>query len=545
MSEKREHWSGNWGFLMALAGSAIGLGNIWKFPYVTGKYGGGAFVLVYLCCIMVIGLPILIGELTIGRTTGLNPIGAFAALCPKRSKLADLLGGIILLSGIALITFSQIGYGILVMLLGAVILYGGWKAIGLISGVITPFLILGYYGVVGGWTLIYAVKAVTGNLAFKTAAEAQAAFTPIQQAAPGTWWYVIGGQLAFMTLCGIILWFGVKKGIERCSKVLMPSLFVLLIVLILRSISLPGASAGIKFFLSPDFSKLSAEAVLVALGQAFYTLSLGMGISIVYGSYVRKETNLPKSVLQLIGLDTMVAMMAGLAIFPAVFAMGFEPAAGEGLVFQILPTAFNMIPGGLGSVWSSFFFIAVSIAALTSGISLMEVIVSVLIDYFKMKRWAAVLFSWSSISILGVFCSISMNSWKNIPWMEKGLTTLPDRELVSPGGGHGGFGICRLGLGCAQCRERNPQRRRARTGYEFLHPAFRHARRVRLRRLLQTYFHTGVGLGLFHPFHHAGQRHVRVPEHDGSHQVQLRTKFRRAEAEKTRISFPPFPIPSF
>ena len=159
MSEKREHWSGNWGFLMALAGSAIGLGNIWKFPYVTGKYGGGAFVLVYLCCIMVIGLPILIGELTIGRTTGLNPIGAFAALCPKRSKLADLLGGIILLSGIALITFSQIGYGILVMLLGAVILYGGWKAIGLISGVITPFLILGYYGVVGGWTLIYAVKA--------------------------------------------------------------------------------------------------------------------------------------------------------------------------------------------------------------------------------------------------------------------------------------------------------------------------------------------------------------------------------------------------
>lgn len=424
MSEKREHWSGNWGFLMALAGSAIGLGNIWKFPYVTGKYGGGAFVLVYLCCIMVIGLPILIGELTIGRTTGLNPIGAFAALCPKRSKLADLLGGIILLSGIALITFSQIGYGILVMLLGAVILYGGWKAIGLISGVITPFLILGYYGVVGGWTLIYAVKAVTGNLVFKTAAEAQAAFTPIQQAAPGTWWYVIGGQLAFMTLCGIILWFGVKKGIERCSKVLMPSLFVLLIVLILRSISLPGASAGIKFFLSPDFSKLSAEAVLVALGQAFYTLSLGMGISIVYGSYVRKETNLPKSVLQLIGLDTMVAMMAGLAIFPAVFAMGFEPAAGEGLVFQILPTAFNMIPGGLGSVWSSFFFIAVAIAALTSGISLMEVIVSVLIDYFKMKRWAAVLFSWSSISILGVFCSISMNSWKNIPWMEKGLTTL-------------------------------------------------------------------------------------------------------------------------
>ena len=227
-----------------------------------------------------------------------------------------------------------------------------------------------------------------------------------------------------MTLCGIILWFGVKKGIERCSKVLMPSLFVLLIVLILRSISLPGASAGLKFFLSPDFSKLSAEAVLVALGQAFYTLSLGMGITIVYGSYVKKGTNLPKSVLQLIGLDTMVAMMAGLAIFPAVFAMGFEPAAGEGLVFQILPTAFNMIPGGLGAVWSTVFFIAVAIAALTSGISLMEVIVSVLIDYFGMKRSAAVLLSWISVSVLGVLCSVSMSSWENIPWMEKALTSL-------------------------------------------------------------------------------------------------------------------------
>ena len=192
---------------------------------MTGKYGGGAFVLVYLGCIMVIGMPILICELTVGRATGMNPIGAYAALGPKRSKLADLFGGIVLISGIALFTFAQYGYGILVILLGTAVLYGGWKVVGLVSGVISSFLILGYYGVVGGWTLIYAVKAMTGQLTFKTAADAQAVFAPIQQAAPGTWWYVIGGQLAFMTLCGIILWFGVKKGIERCSKILMPSLF--------------------------------------------------------------------------------------------------------------------------------------------------------------------------------------------------------------------------------------------------------------------------------------------------------------------------------
>ena len=420
-NNKKEYWGSHWGFLLATAGSAIGLGNIWKFPYITGMNGGAAFVLVYLICVLTVGLPIMICELTLGRATGRGPVGAFAALTPRKSMLLNTIGFLTVIAGCTVAMFGQYGFAAVIALCGVGILTFGWKIIGLVCGVLVPFVILSYYGVIGGWTVIYIWKAITGGLGFTTQAGAEAVMNPILIAPRNVWPMIFGGHFLFMIIVGVILFFGVKKGIERSSKILMPFLFILLAILLLRSLTLPGAQKGLAFFLSPDFSKLTAEGVLIAVGHAFFTLSLAMGITMTYGSYLKRTENIVKTSLTVICLDTMAAIMAGLAIFPAVFAMGFEPARGPSLTFEILPAAFNLIPGGGGAVWNTLFFVMLFVAALTSAISLAEVIVNFCMEQLKMSRKVAVITSVITNTLLGMVSAISIANWDNFPRLYKFL----------------------------------------------------------------------------------------------------------------------------
>ncbi len=416
-----EHWGSRWGFLMAAAGSAIGLGNIWKFPYITGMNGGGAFVLVYLLCVFFVGFPLMVCEFAMGRKSQSDAIGAFQQLSSHRTFLADFFGGMLLLTGICLVLFSITGYGCLLIIFGALILKYGWTLVGIMSGVIVPVLICGYYGVISGWILLYIYKAFTGSLTFTDKEGAAQVIGTIVNAPPGSQLTVILAQAIFWLICGAILWMGVKKGIERWSKILMPLLFLLLVVLILRSVSLPGAMAGVKFFLAPDFSKLTGHGVLIALGHAFFSLSLAMGIMITYGSYVKKDEDLTKSAVMILGLDTLASILGGLAVFPAVYAMGFEAGQGPALIFNILPAAFNLIPGGLGWLWNGLFFVAFLVAALTSAISLAEVVIAIGINHLKLSRKVSVTLFTVGIILLGWLCALSMNNWDNLPGMQKAI----------------------------------------------------------------------------------------------------------------------------
>ncbi len=424
MEEKREHWSGNIGFLMAAAGSAIGLGNIWKFPYITGMNGGGAFVLIYLGCILLVGIPLMLAELSMGRSTGHGPMGAFRELGKHVSIFPTQLFAILMLIvAIGLLAFKSWGMGSL-LLVCAVAMWGiNWRFVGLLMGFLIPGVILSYYSVIGGWTLIYTFKSFSGQLNFTDPETASEVFTPIVTASTTmTQLQVVGFALLFILFFMLVVWAGIKKGLERWSKILMPLLFVLLLVLIIRSITLPGAMSGAAFFLKPDFEHLTQLGALEAVGHAFYSLSLAMGIMITYGSYISKKSNLVKLSFTLILLDTMAAMMGGLAIFPAVFAMNFSPTLGPGLVFQIVPAAFNAIPGGLGFMWCGLFFLMLSIAALTSAMSLFEVIVSTIMEEFKISRHLSVTLNGIFVAIIGSLCAVSVASWDNLPAFEEYLS---------------------------------------------------------------------------------------------------------------------------
>lgn len=329
-AEQRGQWSSKIGFIFAAAGSAIGLGNIWRFPYVAGENGGAAFVLVYLACVVLICLPYMFAELALGRNTEKNPVGAIRAITP-----------------------------------GSL-----WIVIGIL-GVLTGIFILSFYAVVAGWTFGYIFKLFMAEP------------TPFKEfiASPRT---VIGLTALFILFTVLVVYGGVSNGIERWSKLLMPLLFILMILLILRSVTLPGASAGLEFLLKPDFSKITGKTFLAALGQAFFSLSLGMGLMITYGSYLSKKDNILTSALWIASLDTLVALLAGLMIFPALFALGKEPNAGPALVFIVLPEMFQEIP--LGNFIGAAFFLLLSIAALTSTISLLEVPVAYLVDEKRWKR---------------------------------------------------------------------------------------------------------------------------------------------------------------
>ena len=419
----REHWGSGFGFILAAAGSAIGLGNIWKFPYITGENGGGAFVIVYLICIAVIGLPVMLCEITLGRHTQRNPVGAIRKLSPDSSVVAHLIGGGVVLTGLFLFAFQQWGWATVSLLVGLLIFRFGWTVLGAM-GVLAGFTILSFYSVVAGWTIGYVFKAVAGQLNFSTVPAATDEFVAFAGSAA---WPIVC-HFVFMLLCVLIVARGVQKGIEKWSKILMPVLFLLLLVLIIRGITLDGAAAGIRFFLTPDFSKISTRSILVALGHAFFSLSLGMGAMITYGSYVDREQNVFISALSVVALDTLIALMAGLAIFPAVFAMGFDPAKGAGLVFLVLPTVFSHIP--LGPLWAALFFLLLTVAALTSGISLLEVVTAYFVDERRWSRVKAAVVFGTVVFLLGVLCALSpdkdIRGWSRLEWLHRALDTAFD-----------------------------------------------------------------------------------------------------------------------
>lgn len=352
------------GFILAAAGSAIGLGNVWKFPYIAGQNGGAAFVLVYLICIAVIGLPVLIAEVLIGRTTERNPVGAFRKL-----------------SGSPF-----------------------WTAVGVV-GVVAGFLILSFYSVVAGWSLGYVLESIRGVFSdFESSGAASDHFIALTSRV--TW--IVGFHALFSIVTMTFVYAGVEKGIERGSKIMMPILFFILIILMIRGLTLPGSEKGLAFLLKPDWSKISGQAVLVALGHAFFTLSLGMGAMMTYGSYMSRKDSIPAASLQIVVLDTAVALLAGLAIFTAVFAAGQDPAAGPGLIFHTLPFVFSLMPGG--NLFGLMFFILLTIAALTSAISLLEVVVAYFVDERKWRRHRAVILLGTVIFVLGIPSALSFNT---------------------------------------------------------------------------------------------------------------------------------------
>lgn len=330
MQTDRGQWGSSLGFVLAAAGSAIGLGNIWRFPYVAGENGGAAFVVVYLACIALICLPYLFAELVLGRHANRNPVGAFQAIAARTPW---------------------------------------WMVGGL--GVLTGVCILSYYGVIAGWVAGYVVKGfVAHDLPFTDFIADPVAVIPL--------------FAFFMLLTIFVVLGGVEKGIERSAKVLMPILLLMMLIVIVRGLTLPGAGAGLEFYLRPDFSKVNGQVILAALGQAFFSLSLGMGAMITYGSYLPKSANLVTAGGAVALFDTGVALLAGFMIFPAVFAAGMDPAGGPALVFITLPQVFDAMPAGqwIGMV----FFLLLSVAALTSTVSLLEVVVSWAVDEKKWSR---------------------------------------------------------------------------------------------------------------------------------------------------------------
>jgi len=359
----RESFGSKFGIIAATAGSAIGLGNIWRYPYVVGENGGAAFILIYLCIVIGIGIPVMLSELAIGRRAQQNVYGSFRKLAPNRP----------------------------------------WYLIGLM-GVVAAFMILAFYTVVAGWTLEYLYQSFIGGFHGKSPEQLGSMYNNFigSTTRPMIWFFVFMGMTAFIVAAGI------KNGIEKSTKIMMPLLFVLLIVLIVRSVTLPDASKGINFIFKPDFSKITASTFLVALGQAFFSLSIGMGTLITYGSYIQKKDNLASTALSVVIADTLVAVLAGVAIFPAVFSFGIPAEAGPGLAFITLPNIFEQMPGG--TIFSIMFFILLGVAALTSTISILEVIVAFFVEELKMKRGPATWLATFSVSVLGVFCVLSTST---------------------------------------------------------------------------------------------------------------------------------------
>ncbi len=366
MEENRGTWSSRFGFLMAAVGSAVGLGNLWKFPYLAGENGGGAFVLVYIVLVVLLGFTLMLAEMTIGRHANSDAYGSYN----KIKKGFGFIGGI---------------------------------------GVLAGFLILSYYSVVGGWVMKYIVASFTGVGADKAGYFSNFIASPVEP---------IIYHLLFMGLTALIVIRGISGGIEKASKFLMPALFGLLVLVVLRSVTLDGAMEGIRYFIQPDFSKITIKVVIAALGQVFFSLSLGMGIMVTYGSYLNKEEDLEKDAFLIPSLDSLVAILAGFAILPAVFAFGFQPGQGPGLMFITLPAVFEETP--LGMIFSALFFVLVFFAALSSSISLMEVTVAFGIDQFKWSRKFATTFFTVLMFIIGIGASLSMGAWSGflIPWID-------------------------------------------------------------------------------------------------------------------------------
>lgn len=364
-------WSSRMAFILAATGSAVGLGNIWKFPYITGENGGGAFVLVYLFCIALIGLPILIAEVMLGRRGRRSPINTMATLAQQdgRSKHWALLG---------------------------------W------SGVLASYLILSFYSVIGGWSLAYVGNAASGSFAGAGVDGIGAMFggmlsDPITLL---TW------HSLFMVIVIAIVARGLKSGMEKAINLLMPLLFLLLLVMVGYAMSTDGFSQAVSFLFNPDFSKLTTEAVLTALGHAFFTLSLASGAMMAYGSFLPKEYSLAGTAVTIAIVDTAVALLAGLAIFPLVFSNGLEAGAGPGLIFQTLPLAFGQMGGG--TLFGTLFFGLLLVAAVTSAISMLEPAVEWLEERKGISRLQGALIGGLSVWALGITTVLSFNLWADV-----------------------------------------------------------------------------------------------------------------------------------
>lgn len=360
MSSGREQWGSKFGFIMAAAGSAVGLGNIWRFPYLTGVSGGGIFVILYLILVAAIGMPIMLAEMAIGRGGGLNAVGSFR----------KLKGGL-------------------------------WPMVGW-AGVVAGFVILSFYGVVAGWTVAYMFKSFGPLMSMAAAGGAAEAF----QTFTNDYVQVIAYQGAFMLATIWIVYKGVGGGIERYCKVMMPSLYIILAILMVRSLTLEGAMKGVEFYLKPDISKLTARTVMSALGQAFFSLSIGMGCMITYGSYLSDRESLPSSVFIVTVMNVAVAILVGFVIFPAVFAFNMEPSSGPGLIFVTLPAVFARMP--MGSLFSFLFFTLLFFAAVTSSVSLLEVCVAYMKDEFRWDRGRAAWIIGLACFLLGIPSALSL-----------------------------------------------------------------------------------------------------------------------------------------
>ncbi len=363
----RGSFSSSIGFILAAAGSAIGLGNLWKFPYVAGNSGGGFFIIAYFLFALILGVPVMLSEMVIGRNTNLNAIGAFQRLNKK------------------------------------------WTFVGAI-GVIGAFLILSYYSIVGGWVLKYIFSYLIGADfgADKVAYFNNFVASPVEP---------VIFHLLFLGLTACVVTLGVSGGIEKASKFMLPALFILLIGLVIRSLTLPNAIEGVKFLFVPNTevfkdASTTSNMLLSAMGQIFFSLSLGMGIMVTYGSYIKKDSNLTTNTFFIIGLDTLMALLSGLVILPAVFSFGYEPAAGPGLIFSIIPAIFEIMP--FGSIFGLLFFTLVFLAAITSSMSLLEVVSAYFIDTYKWNRKKVTFILAIAMGIVGIFASLSMGPLSHV-----------------------------------------------------------------------------------------------------------------------------------
>lgn len=358
MSE--EKFTSRTGAIAAAAGSAVGLGNVWRFPYIAGEDGGAIFLLFYIIFTVAISIPMLICEFSIGRMSGKPVTGAFQALRPG----------------------------------------GKWQAIG-VAGMLTAFLILSYYNIVSGWTVYYSAASVTGGLSGLSAAEVAQVFEGVSTDPVRCliWMCVVIGVVAFVVAKGV------AGGIEKYSKILMPLLFLLIIIMLVRSLFLDGAGRGLAFYLSPDMSKLTSKAIFDALGQSFFSLSIGMGIMTTYGAYIPKSQRLGGMATKVAMLDFLVAFLSGAVIFPCVFAFGIAPNEGPGLVFVTLPNIFNQM--AFGQVFQAVFFLLLMVAAITSSISLLEVVVAFLKNSFSMGRKMSTVMASVLVLCFGTACALS------------------------------------------------------------------------------------------------------------------------------------------
>ncbi|MBP5260312.1 MAG: sodium-dependent transporter [Paludibacteraceae bacterium] len=358
--QNRTNFATKLGVILATVGSSVGLGNIWRFPFEAGRNGGSAFILIYVGCVLLLGIPCILAEFLVGRRSHANPVEAFGKLAPRTP----------------------------------------WYLVGLM-GIFTGFCINGFYCVVTGWTFSYFLTSLRGSF-FEDGTDYSRFFTEFST---GTWQPILWAVLAMLAVHWVVSR-GVRKGIEMSGRILMPVLFLLLLVLGVRGLFMPGAAEGLRFLFMPDFSGVTATTVLSALGQAFFSLSVGMGALLTYSSYFSDEVSLEKTAYQVAGLDTLVAILAGIVVFPAVFSFGIQPSAGPGLVFVTMPEVFAGMP--LSNLWSSLFYLLLAIAALTSSVSLHEAVVAFISEHFELSRRKASLFVLMIVVCMGALCSLSI-----------------------------------------------------------------------------------------------------------------------------------------